>query len=231
MPLLDGDDEDTVSANIRELVASGHDQEQAVAIALDHARRTRREDESFAGLPVVVENPAGSVRRWSQPDGSSGETVMTCDYGYFDGTRGADREGVDVFLGPDRGCRTAYVVHQMRPPDFTKYDEDKVMAGFSSKDEAVRAYLDNYDDPRFLGAVTEIPVEELPDRLRRPGSLRADAACRARVWLERRYRVDLSGVEDGEVVRRAARILGAVADGGPVESGAVAARLDDWDHS
>jgi hypothetical protein len=38
VPLLDGDDRATISANIRELKRSGYKSKQAVAIALSHAR-------------------------------------------------------------------------------------------------------------------------------------------------------------------------------------------------
>lgn len=227
MPLLDGDDEETIGHNIRELVAAGHSQEQAVAIALSHARDERRGDESFAGVPIVVETPAGATRRWISDDGESGETTMLCDYGHFAGTRGADGEEVDVILGPNRDADAAYVVHQMRPPDFTKYDEDKVMCGFSSADEAKRAYLDHYDDPRFFGAMTEIPANQLADRLERPGSLRADGATRARLWLSRTYRVDLADVPSAEVLRRTGRILGVFEIGEAALAAAVAVRLDE----
>jgi hypothetical protein len=38
MPLLDGKDRKVISHNIEELVKSGYKREQAVAIALSHAR-------------------------------------------------------------------------------------------------------------------------------------------------------------------------------------------------
>lgn len=40
MPLKKGSGQKVVSANIKELISSGRPQKQAVAIALDNARRT-----------------------------------------------------------------------------------------------------------------------------------------------------------------------------------------------
>lgn len=40
MPLKSGSSRDTVSSNIKEMIASGHDQKQAVAAALENARKT-----------------------------------------------------------------------------------------------------------------------------------------------------------------------------------------------
>lgn len=42
MPLRNGSSKATVSKNIKELVAAGHPQDQAVAIALSHAKVTAR---------------------------------------------------------------------------------------------------------------------------------------------------------------------------------------------
>lgn len=42
MPLLEGHDAKTVSANIRELVKSGRPQKQAIAIAMSEARKSKK---------------------------------------------------------------------------------------------------------------------------------------------------------------------------------------------
>lgn len=119
----------------------------------------------FAGLPVVVENPAGSTRQWVAEDGTCGSTLMRYDYGYIDGALGSDGDEVDVYLGPDEGARWVYVVHQSAPPDFEEYDEDKVMLGFPSSDAAQAAYLAQYDDERFLLAVTQMSIEVFRDKI------------------------------------------------------------------
>lgn len=41
MPMQDGASKAAISANIAELIRSGRPKKQAVAIALDHARRTK----------------------------------------------------------------------------------------------------------------------------------------------------------------------------------------------
>lgn len=43
MPLKRGSSDEVISANIRELEASGYDHDQAVAIALDYAGRGKKE--------------------------------------------------------------------------------------------------------------------------------------------------------------------------------------------
>ncbi|HET6373949.1 MAG TPA: hypothetical protein VFG76_11620 [Candidatus Polarisedimenticolia bacterium] len=45
MPLKPGSSPEVVSANIRELIASGRPQKQAVAIALDKKRKSQSEDD------------------------------------------------------------------------------------------------------------------------------------------------------------------------------------------
>lgn len=43
MPLKPGSDKATIAANIRELIASGYPQKQAVAIALSNARKGKKQ--------------------------------------------------------------------------------------------------------------------------------------------------------------------------------------------
>jgi SPP1 gp7 family putative phage head morphogenesis protein len=124
---------------------------------------------NFAGFLVGIENPAGSIRFWRDGRGGSGATYMNWDYGYIDGYVGADRDEVDVYLGPDQDAPDVFAVQQMKAPDFTEYDEDKIMLGFPSLESATAAYLSQYDDPRFLGTITAIPVGQFRDALEKCG--------------------------------------------------------------
>lgn len=114
------------------------------------------------GLKVSIENRKGSVRKGKDSDGHEWRTKMIHPYGYLTGTRGADDEPVDAYVGPDKNAPDAYVVHQHKD-DGTGYDEDKVMLGFKSKKDAKEGYLKHYDDPKFLGPISRVSVERLKE--------------------------------------------------------------------
>jgi hypothetical protein len=110
---------------------------------------------AWHGLEIAVENEAGSIRK-----GRGWETKMLYPYGYFCRTEAVDGDEVDVYVGPDEDAKLVYIVHQRKTGDWERYDEDKVMANFPSEAAARAAYLKHYDDPRFLGPITAMPVEE-----------------------------------------------------------------------
>jgi len=112
------------------------------------------------GLEIAIENRKGSVRSGVGKDGKPWRTVMKHPYGYLKGTKGHDGEEVDVYVGPSKDAPHAFVVHQNKE-DGKTYDEDKVMVGFKSEDLARKAYLKHYDDPKFLGPISKVPIERL----------------------------------------------------------------------
>jgi Inorganic Pyrophosphatase len=87
-------------------------------------------------------------------------------YGYINRTEAVDGDQVDVYLGPDESADTVYVVHQRKYGDWAHYDEDKCMLNFPSESAAKAAYLKHYDDPRFLGPITALPVAEFVAKAR-----------------------------------------------------------------
>jgi hypothetical protein len=78
---------------------------------------------------------------------------MKSPYGYVRGTKKLGRDGdeLDVFLGPDKLAKNAYVIMIKKAPDFKKDDEQKVMLGFNSAEEAKQEFMKHFDDPRFFG--------------------------------------------------------------------------------
>lgn len=115
----------------------------------------------FQGLEIKIETDKGQTREWYDPNSKrTGHTRMAYPYGFFSRTTGADGEELDVYVGPDEDSDQVFVVHQMKRPDFKKFDEDKVMIGFSSVREARAAYLMHYNDKRFLGDMSEMSMAE-----------------------------------------------------------------------
>lgn len=115
--------------------------------------------DKFQGMNISIENKKGSTRSGVDPNGKKWSTKMNHDYGYIKGTEGKDKDHLDCFLGKNKECTHAYVVHQVRP-DTKKYDEDKVMLGFNSAKEAKQAYLSNYDSSKYFGKMTELSMED-----------------------------------------------------------------------
>lgn len=115
---------------------------------------------TFQGLRIAIENRKGSVRSGVDRDGKPWRTEMKHPYGYIKGTKGADGEEIDVYVGPDKKAPEAHVVHQ-RKSDGKGYDEDKVMLGFPSLEAARKAYLAHYNSPKFLGPISSMPIEVL----------------------------------------------------------------------
>lgn len=93
------------------------------------------------GFDITIENPVGSKRYYGKD--KKKYNVMQNHYGYFTKSKGKDGDQVDVFIGPDvERFEKVYVVDQKMNG---KFDESKVMFGFSSKKEAKAAYFSNFD--------------------------------------------------------------------------------------
>lgn len=129
------------------------------------------------GLEISIENPAGSTRRGIDPGGKPWSTRMHYDYGYIRGTKGVDKDHVDCYIGKDHDAEMVYVIHQRKVGAWDRFDEDKCMLGFPSIDEAKRAFLMHYDDKRFLGPITSMPVDEFKSKVlataHRPAMIKA----------------------------------------------------------
>jgi hypothetical protein len=85
---------------------------------------------------------------------------MLFPYGYAKRSEGVDGDEIDVFVGPNLEASMVYIVHQRKVDRWDEYDEDKCMICFNSEEDAKTAFLASYDDPRFLGPVTAMPVDE-----------------------------------------------------------------------
>lgn len=114
---------------------------------------------NYKGLTINIENPAGSTRSGKDQNGKPWSTTMSHDYGEIVGSKGVDGDPVDVFIGPNKGAKFVYVVHQTKK-DGTGFDEDKCFLGFNDAMDAKQAFYKNYDIPdHFYTDIETIPLD------------------------------------------------------------------------
>ncbi|TNE66850.1 MAG: PLxRFG domain-containing protein [Rhodobacteraceae bacterium] len=118
---------------------------------------------TWNGMDLTFENAKGSERRGVDADGEAWSVTMPAHYGYFKGTKGADGDHVDFYMGDDPNSDTAYVVDQF---DATsgEFDEHKVMLGFTNLETARDVYDAGFSDgrgPDRRGSITEMDATAL----------------------------------------------------------------------
>lgn len=110
-------------------------------------------------LPIAIETPQG-LRRTGKANGDLWSVICHAHYGYFEKTRGADGDAIDVFVGPWPEAETVYVVNRMRKDG--GFDEHKVLMGFTDRDSAVTCYQNSYESGQSgLGSVITCSIDQL----------------------------------------------------------------------
>lgn len=123
------------------------------------------------GLHVTIENPRGTLRYGTNPDGKRWHVTMPADYGYIKRTMADDGDQVDVYLGPnshEAEIHPVWIVDQIHPHS-GKYDEPKCMVGFPSSDLAQATYMAGFSDnsgPWRVGAVARMTFGQFKNWLR-----------------------------------------------------------------
>lgn len=111
----------------------------------------------FQGLEIDVEFKAGSTRKGVSPTGEAWEAPMFAHYGEIRNTRGVDGDNLDVYVGDNHDASLVVVIHQHKPGE--GYDEDKVILGCSSVEEAIGLYKRHYPKPGFyVGEHKAMPI-------------------------------------------------------------------------
>lgn len=118
---------------------------------------------AIQGLDVSIENPKGSVRTGTRPDGNQWSTTLQHHYGYIKGTVGKDGDHVDAFIGESTDSERVFIVNQ-NSPETGRFDEHKVMLGFNSMAEAKEAYLSNYEAGwQGLGSIVPMSMDQFKE--------------------------------------------------------------------
>lgn len=120
----------------------------------------------FQGISVTIEYPVGSVKIGKNRDGETWTRKYHDHYGRIDGVLGGDGEELDCFVCPEPDLdASAYIVVQLTP-DGTAFDEEKVMLGYPSEEEAREAYVRHCHNPgEMFGGIEEVTMDELRDRM------------------------------------------------------------------
>jgi hypothetical protein len=98
------------------------------------------------GMVLSIENPRGSIRKGMDTNGNKWASKMVHPYGFIKGTKGADGDDVDCFIGNSLQSSKVFVVNQ-NDPTTGEFDEHKVMFGFDSEADAKNAYDQSYNSP------------------------------------------------------------------------------------
>ncbi len=124
----------------------------------------------IGGVPMTIENAAGSVRTDKHHNPPHWSVTMPADYGYAKRSQGADGDQVDVYLGPQAHNAPnlpVFVVDQ-RDAVTGAFDEHKVMIGYPSLASARTVFYAAHSDGlggARLGAISQIPWTEFKRRL------------------------------------------------------------------
>ena len=117
---------------------------------------------SIGDLKIAIENPAGSIRSGTDPNGNEWQITMKHHYGFIENTTGADGDEIDVFvknhLFDEPEC--AYIIKQV---DINgQFDEQKVIIGAETEEEAKEIYLSNYEKSwQGFGGIKKISMADL----------------------------------------------------------------------
>jgi hypothetical protein len=118
------------------------------------------------GKPVKVETHAGDTRRGKGPTGEAWEVKLPYDYGYFNKTKGADKDHID-FARPKAGDPAQgdkHFIIDQKNAETGKFDEHKVFTYYADEAAARQHYAEGFSDgkgPDRLGAITEVSRGDL----------------------------------------------------------------------
>lgn len=128
--------------------------------AQKEAGNYRKGHVTVQGIDLAIENPLGSTRSGTGPNGPW-STTMTAHYGYAKRTEGGDGEQVDVYLAANpKADAPVFVVDQY---DGATFDEHKAIMGVASPIEAARLYDAHFSDgsgPRRRRGITQMTAEQ-----------------------------------------------------------------------
>lgn len=131
----DGIAENPVDAAAHDAAASPRNDKPEPTDAQKQAGNYAKGHVRIAGLDISIENPEGSTRSGTDPNGKRWENTLKSHYGYIKGTVGKDKSHIDVFikLGTAQDYAGPVFVIDQKKPGNGHFDEHKVMLGWDNK--------------------------------------------------------------------------------------------------
>lgn len=135
-----------ITAAAHEAATSPHNDLPEPTAAQKEAGNYKKGHVTFDGLDLTIENPVGSTRSGTDPNGQDWSVPMTAHYGYMKRTEGADGEHIDVYVAehPKEGS-PVFVFDQHNLGD-SKFDEHKVVLGAGTLSAAQDIYDAHFSD-------------------------------------------------------------------------------------
>jgi hypothetical protein len=111
------------------------------------------------GLNIAIETPAGT-RRFGKEDGKPWSVICMAHYGDLSGTKGADGDPLDVFVGPWPESQAVYAVNRLSKDG--SFDEVKLLICFPDEQAAITAYTNSYErGHERIGSVVRCTIDQL----------------------------------------------------------------------
>lgn len=117
---------------------------------------------SIGDLKIAIENPASSIRSGIDANGEEWQISMQHHYGFIENTIGADDDEIDVFVKNHlaNNPEYAYIIKQL--DNNGQFDEQKVIIGAETEEEAKEIYLSNYEKGwQGFGGIKKISMPDL----------------------------------------------------------------------
>jgi transcription elongation factor Elf1 len=116
---------------------------------------------SLFGMDISIENAKGSKRSGVNKQGKKWSVTMPAHYGYICGTKGKDKDHIDVYIGPDEKSEKVYIVNQQKEEG--GFDEHKCMICFNDRQTAIKTYDKAFTDdlgPKLRQSVVATTMEK-----------------------------------------------------------------------
>ncbi len=125
---------------------------------------------TISGLDLTLETAKGGTRSGTGPDGKKWSVTLAAHYGYIRGTKGKDKDHLDIYLGDFPDSDFVMVIDQ-NDLKTGKFDEHKIILGTENSEQALAIYKAGFSDGKAddrIGGVRKTTIAQLKLELKNP---------------------------------------------------------------